>query len=70
MRIHRILQGEHVWRCIKGRGHLGNPGLNEDMYVAGSMLMLLTLLSVFGTLVSDLLLLVLDPRIRMEAGSR
>jgi len=27
VRIHRILQGEHVGRCIKGRGHLGNPGL-------------------------------------------
>jgi len=38
----------------------------EDMYLAGSMLMVLSLLGVFGTLVSDLLLLWLDPRIRME----
>jgi peptide/nickel transport system permease protein len=36
------------------------------MYLAGSMLMVLTFLGVFGTLVSDLLLLALDPRIRME----
>ncbi len=43
----------------------------EDMYLAGSMLMLLSLLGIVGTLVSDLLLLALDPRIRMEeAGSR
>ncbi len=43
----------------------------EDMYLAGSMLMLLSLLGIVGTLVSDLLLLLLDPRIRMEAaGSR
>jgi ABC-type dipeptide/oligopeptide/nickel transport system permease component len=44
--------------------------LSEDMYMAGSMLMVLSALGVLGTLVSDLLLLVLDPRIRMEGGSR
>jgi ABC-type dipeptide/oligopeptide/nickel transport system permease component/ABC-type transport system substrate-binding protein len=44
--------------------------LTEDMYLAGSMLMVLSLLGVFGTLVSDLLLLWLDPRIRMEGGSK
>jgi ABC-type dipeptide/oligopeptide/nickel transport system permease component len=43
---------------------------NEDMYLAGSMLMVLSLLAVIGTLVSDLLLLGLDPRIRLEGGSR
>jgi ABC-type dipeptide/oligopeptide/nickel transport system permease component/ABC-type transport system substrate-binding protein len=40
--------------------------LNQDMYLAGSMLMVLSLLGVAGTLVSDLLLVVLDPRIRPE----
>jgi ABC-type dipeptide/oligopeptide/nickel transport system permease component/ABC-type transport system substrate-binding protein len=42
----------------------------EDMYLAGSMLMVLSLLGVLGTLVSDLLLLWLDPRIRFRAGTR
>ena len=42
----------------------------EDVYLAGSMLMVLSLLGVVGTLVSDLLLLWLDPRIRLEAGTR
>ena len=42
----------------------------QDMYLAGSMLMVLSTLGVFGTLVSDLLLLLLDPRIRLEGGSR
>ena len=42
----------------------------QDMYLAGSMLMVLSALGVFGTLVSDLLLLMLDPRIRMEGGGR
>jgi ABC-type dipeptide/oligopeptide/nickel transport system permease component len=44
--------------------------LMEDMYLAGSLLMILSMLGVFGTLVSDLLLMVLDPRIRMEGGRR
>jgi ABC-type microcin C transport system permease subunit YejB len=34
------------------------------------MLMVLSLLGMVGTLVSDLLLLWLDPRIRMEGGGR
>ena len=42
----------------------------EDMYLAGSMLVILSLLTIIGTLVSDLLLLWLDPRIRFEGGSR
>jgi ABC-type dipeptide/oligopeptide/nickel transport system permease component len=44
--------------------------MTEDMYLAGSMLMVLSLLGVFGTLVSDLLLMWLDPRIRFEGGVR
>ena len=42
--------------------------MTQDMYLAGSMLMVLSLLGVFGTLVSDLLLLALDPRIRYGGG--
>ncbi|MGC4032132.1 MAG: ABC transporter substrate-binding protein [Tepidisphaeraceae bacterium] len=44
--------------------------MSQDTYMAGSMLMVLSLLGVVGTLVSDLLLLWLDPRIRFEGGSR
>jgi ABC-type dipeptide/oligopeptide/nickel transport system permease component/ABC-type transport system substrate-binding protein len=44
--------------------------MTEDIYLAGSMLMVLSLLGVLGTLVSDLLLLWIDPRIRMEGGTR
>ncbi len=43
-----------------------NALMAQDMYLAGSMLMVLSLLAVFGTLVSDLLLMWVDPRIRME----
>jgi len=42
----------------------------EDIYLAGSMLMLLSVLGIVGTLLSDLLLLWLDPRIRLSAANR
>lgn len=38
----------------------------QDMYLAGAFILLLGLLTVFGTLISDLLLAALDPRIRYE----
>ena len=41
----------------------------QDMYLAGSFLMFLALLVVIGTLISDLLLAVLDPRIRLTGGA-
>ncbi len=37
---------------------------SQDMYLAGSLLLLLTILTVVGTLISDILLAWLDPRIR------
>ncbi len=40
----------------------------QDMYLAGSFLMLLALLTVIGVLVSDIALALLDPRIRQEGG--
>lgn len=44
--------------------------LQQDMYLACSMLLLLSLLSVIGTLMSDLLLGLIDPRIRFQGGSK
>ena len=40
--------------------------LHQDMYLAGSFVLILSLLTVIGTLLSDVLLAVLDPRIRYE----
>ena len=37
---------------------------NQDMYVAGSLILIMSTLTVIGTLISDLLLAALDPRIR------
>ena len=40
--------------------------INQDMFLAGSFIMLLSVLTVIGTLLSDLLLAWIDPRIRLE----
>lgn len=39
---------------------------NQDMYLAGAILMIYCFLAIIGTLISDILLAWLDPRIRME----
>jgi peptide/nickel transport system permease protein len=43
-----------------------NALLQQDMYLAGAFIMLLSLLTVIGTLISDILLAWIDPRIRYE----
>lgn len=43
---------------------------SQDMYLAGSILLLESILVVVGLLVSDILLAMLDPRIRLQGGSR
>ncbi|MHA1538265.1 MAG: ABC transporter permease [Alphaproteobacteria bacterium] len=45
---------------------LYNALISQDMYLAGSFLMFLSMLTVFGVLLSDLALAWLDPRIRLE----
>lgn len=44
--------------------------MSEDMIMAGSLLVVLSLVGMLGTIVSDLLLLLVDPRIRFEGGSK
>jgi peptide/nickel transport system permease protein len=43
---------------------------SQDMYLAGSFLMFMAFLTVIGVFLSDLALAALDPRIRLQAGSR
>jgi len=42
---------------------------SQDMYLAGSFLMFLALLTVIGVLVSDIALALLDPRIRLGGAA-
>ena len=42
--------------------------LRQDMYLAGSCIMILSVLTVIGTFISDMLLVWIDPRIRLKKG--
>ena len=41
--------------------------INQDMYLAGGILLIYSFLTIVGTLLSDVLLALIDPRIRMES---
>jgi peptide/nickel transport system permease protein len=64
-----LLVGDIVVGQILSLPTLGPILLNalraQDMYLAGSIIMILSLVTVIGTLISDLLLGWLDPRIRL-----
>ena len=40
--------------------------LSQDMFLAGGIIMLIGLMTVVGTFISDLLLIWADPRIKLE----
>src|SRR5713226_1716148 len=42
--------------------------INQDMYLAGGILLIYCFLTILGTLISDILLAWLDPRIRLDEG--
>ncbi|MCY4485350.1 MAG: ABC transporter permease [Spirochaetaceae bacterium] len=66
-----IVSGETIVAIVLGLPTIGplvfNSLLSQDMLLAGSTIMLLSFLTVVGTLISDLLLVMVDPRIRFEA---
>jgi peptide/nickel transport system permease protein len=39
--------------------------ISQDMFLAGSIILILTVLTIIGTLISDIILALVDPRIRM-----
>ncbi len=69
-----IISGEVITSVVLGLPTVGPLLLralqNQDMFLAGSMVMILATLTVIGTIISDVLLLWLDPRIRYEGGTR
>jgi peptide/nickel transport system permease protein len=40
--------------------------ISQDMFLAGTIILIYMMLAIIGTLISDILLAWLDPRIRME----
>ncbi|TDW79428.1 MULTISPECIES: ABC transporter permease [Kribbella] len=63
-----LISGEAIVSIVLNLPTIGpllvNSLLNKDMYVAGTILLLLSALLVIGNFVADLLLTVVDPRIR------
>ncbi len=65
-----VISGAEITAIVLSLPTTGPMLLNalqsQDMYLAGSFLMFLSLLTVVGMLISDLLLAWLDPRIRLQ----
>ena len=68
-----IFSGEILVSLILGLQTVGplllRAVLAQDMFLAGSIVMILSALTVIGTLVSDILLAAVDPRIRYEGAA-
>jgi peptide/nickel transport system permease protein len=68
-----IISGAPIVSMVLSLPDLGplfiNALLNQDMYLSGAIILLLCTLVIIGTFISDMLLMVLDPRIRLEGRS-
>jgi len=68
-----IFSGETITAIVLGLPTVGplifNSLMNQDMYLAGSAVMIICFLTVIGTFISDILLIWVDPRIRYEKGA-
>lgn len=66
----QIFSGDAIVAVVLGLPTVGalllNSLLTQDMYLAGSLILILSVLTVIGTLLSDLLLAWSDPRIRYD----
>lgn len=69
-----IFSGEVLVSLILGLQTTGplllRAVLAQDMFLAGSIIMILSALTVVGTLISDILLALMDPRIRYEGVTK
>ncbi len=69
-RLTDIISGSPIVAIVLGLPIAGPVLLralvSQDMYLAGAFFLLLSCLTVFGTFLSDILLALVDPRIRME----
>ena len=65
-----LVSGEAITAMVLSLPTIGplllNALLGQDMYLAGSIVMLVSALGLIGTLLSDILLVMVDPRIKFE----
>ncbi|AIY86052.1 MULTISPECIES: ABC transporter permease [unclassified Thermotoga] len=68
--IPRVFSGETITAIVLNLPTVGpllyGALMSQDMYLAGSLVMFLSFFTVLGTLISDILLAWVDPRIRFE----
>ena len=67
--VHRLRQHHRVARaraCRRSGPLLLKALIAQDMFLAGTIVLLLGVMTVIGTLISDILLVWIDPRIRLE----
>ncbi|MDE2716457.1 MAG: ABC transporter permease, partial [Chloroflexota bacterium] len=71
--LRSLLGGSVIVSIVLSLPTLGPLMLNalrqQDMYLAGSIFLLLSTLTIIGVLISDLMLVVVDPRIRLMGGA-
>lgn len=65
----RVISGAPIVGLVMSLPDTGplfiNSLLNQDMYLAGAMIMIYCVLVMLGSFISDILLMILDPRIRL-----
>lgn len=70
----RIVSGETIVAIVLSLPTTGpllfRSLLSQDMFMAGSIVMMLGILTLIGTFLSDILLIIVDPRIRYERKSQ
>ena len=67
--VHRVGQHHRVpgaWASRRSDRSSSKSLIAQDMFLAGTIVLLLGVMTVIGTLVSDILLVWVDPRIRLE----
>ena len=66
----RIISGETITAIVLALPTTGpmlyQALISQDMFMSGSIVMILGILTLIGTLISDILLVMVDPRIRFE----
>ena len=69
LELPRLISGSLIVATVMSLPTLGplllRALLSQDMYMAGSIVMILTVLTLLGVLISDIILALMDPRIRM-----
>ena len=67
--LSKVISGAPIISIVLSLPTIGplyvNALLNQDMYLAGALILIYCILVIVGTFISDILLMILDPRIRL-----